>query len=136
MYSDDDDGVITVRLLQEVEGVKITSKKELNNNIIDVIDERKGYHVFCLTVTEGFHTLLLVVEYVNKKSSRYTIYDQHGVTTSKGNLNAVADGVLRQSKWTFANTCLNRYQSHILNNNNKHLKWDGTNTYLWKIQRK
>ncbi len=112
------------------------AEKELNDNIINIVGERKGFHVFYLTVTEGFHTLLLVIEYTDKKSSKYTIYDQHGITSSRGNLNTVADGILRQSKWTFANTCLNRYTSHTLNNNDKHLKWDGTNTFLWKIQRK
>ncbi|MGO3183422.1 MAG: hypothetical protein ACTIJ9_11375 [Aequorivita sp.] len=105
-------------------------KKILIDNYFDNTKDGIGYHVYYLSVTNGFHVLLLVVNNSNPCDPIYTIYDQHGITSSSGKLNDIAEGILRQTNWTFANTCLNR---HLLG---KSSQWDSTKTYLWKIQKK
>ncbi len=100
------------------------------------ITDRIGYHIFYFTVTSGFHTLILIINNTTPCNPYFTIYDQHGETTSKGDFTEVAEGIRKQTSWTFANTCLNRYNSHLKNKNNKHHQWDSTKTILWKMQRK
>lgn len=86
----------------------------------------------CLTfcITGWFHTLLLVINNSNLCSASYSIYDQHGEIRSKGKLENIGDGFAKQTSWTFANTCLNRYIKGTTS------QWDSTNTIVWKIQRK
>ena len=111
------------------------SKIFLGANFVNDIANRKGFHVYYLSITGGFHTLLLVIDSRNEKNQTYAIYDQHGPSSSNGKLSEIGEGLRRQTSWTFANTCLNRYSSHVLHNNNKHQQWDGLTTTLWKIQR-
>jgi len=105
-------------------------KTNLQSQIENGIEGRMGFHVYYFTVTNGFHTLLLVINNYDKNNATYIIYDQHGPTSSQGGLSDLAEGIRKQTSWTFANTCLNRYEAGKSNS------WDATNTYLWKIQRK
>lgn len=97
----------------------------------DIKDKELGYHIYYLTVTDGFHTLLLIIDKLSDPCNpKYEIWDQHGKTKSIGLLTDIAEGIRKQTSWTFANSCLNRYKS-------KKTKYvDSTNTYLWKIKRK
>jgi len=106
------------------------SKTKILNNFLQDIKSRQGFHVYYFCITGRFHTLLLVINNSNPCNTSYAIYDQHGESTSKGKSDNIGEGFARQTSWTFANTCLNRYI------NNKTSKWDSTNTMVWKIQRK
>ncbi|MCD8440915.1 hypothetical protein G1K97_13375 [Tenacibaculum finnmarkense] len=111
-----------------------------NNNLQDFFNKQVskniGFHIFYFAITSGFHTLMLIINNTDPCNSTYTIYDQHGETSSKGFFKDISEGIKKQTCWTFANTCLNRYNSHLKNNNKKHLQWDSTETTLWKMQRK
>lgn len=97
----------------------------------DLKDKELGYHVYYFTVIEGFHTLLLIIDTLTDPSNaKYEIWDQHGLSSSYGLLSDIADGIRRQTSWTFANLCLNRYKS------GKTQDFDSTDTYLWKIKQK
>lgn len=114
----------------DIIGFKSGGENTLNAYFQNAIRNKIGFHVFYFTVTNGFHTLLLVIDYTNPCNAKYTVYDQHGITTSTGNINQTAQGIRKQTSWTFANTCLNRY------NSGKSSQWDSTKTILWKIQKK
>jgi len=97
----------------------------------DLKDKEIGYHVYYFTVTDGFHTLLLVIDtFIDPCNPKYEIWDQHGLTSSHGLLTDIAEGIRRQTSWTFANSCLNRYKA------GKAQYVDSTDTYLWKIKQK
>ena len=89
-----------------------------------------GFHVYYFTVTGGYHTLILVIDYRDPCNAKYAIYDEYFETTSNGKFEDVSEGILRQTSWTFASSTLNRF------NNKKQNSWDSTETTLWKIQRK
>lgn len=93
-------------------------------------NKKIGHHIYYLTVTNGFHTLILVINNYEPTNPTYEIWDQHGITSSSGSLSNIAEGIRKQTSWTFANTCLNRYISV----NTKY--YDSTETKLWKIRRK
>lgn len=112
------------------------SEKKLKNYFIDGIKGKFGYHVYYLAVTEGFHTLLIIINNTNSCETTYEIFDQYGKSSSFGNISEIAKGILKQSSWTFASSCLMRYDEHLKYNNKKHEKWDSTKTFIWKIQRK
>lgn len=114
----------------DIVSLQTEALKKLSNYFSNIIKNKIGFHVFYFTVTNGFHTLLLLIDNTNPCSSKYAVYDQHGITSSSGKFNEIAEGIRKQTSWTFANTCLNRYKS------NKSSQWDSTKTILWKIQRK
>lgn len=97
----------------------------------DLKDKELGYHIYYFTVTDGFHTLLLIIDkFSDPCNPKYEIWDQHGKSSSYGPLADIAEGIRRQTSWTFANSCLNRYKS-------KRTKYvDSTDTFLWKIKQK
>ena len=97
----------------------------------DLKNKELGYHIYYFTVTDGFHTLLLIIDKLsNPCKSTYEIWDQHGISSSSGLYTEIAEGIRRQTSWTFANSCLNRYITK------KTDKYDSTKTYLWKMKQK
>lgn len=97
----------------------------------DINNKEIGYHIYYFTVTDGFHTLLLIIDTLTDPCNpKYEIWDQHGLTSSHGLLADIAEGIRRQTSWTFANSCLNRYKTK------KTKYYDSTDTYLWKIKQK
>lgn len=114
----------------DIIGFKSNGRNTLNIYFENIVRNKIGFHVFYFTVTNGFHTLLLIIDNQNPCDAKFTVYDQHGITTSTGKLNEIAEGLRKQTSWTFANTCLNRY------NSGRSSQWDSTKTILWKIQRK
>jgi hypothetical protein len=90
-----------------------------------------GYHVYYITVTDGFHTLLLIIDNITDPCNpTYEIWDQDAKSKSYGFLTDIAEGLRRQTSWTFANSCLNRYRDKNTGT------VDTTTTFLWKIRRK
>lgn len=89
-----------------------------------------GFHVYYFAATNGFHTLLLIINNNEPTNPEYEIWDQHGISSSSGSLSNIAEGIRKQTSWTFANTCLNRY----ISGNTEF--YDSTETKLWKIRRK
>jgi Fe2+ or Zn2+ uptake regulation protein len=96
----------------------------------DIKNKEIGYHIYYFTVTNGFHTLLLIINNKDTCNPTYEMWDQHGLTSSSGKLKDIGEGFRRQTSWTFANTCLNRYFSGTTK------YFDSTETKLWKIKRK
>ncbi len=97
----------------------------------DLKDKEIGFHVYYFTVTDGFHTLLLIIDkFSDACTPTYEIWDQHGLTSSHGLLSELPEGIRRQTSWTFANTCLNRYK----NGTTKY--FNSTKLQLWKIKSK
>lgn len=93
---------------------------QMNNNI--------GFHIFLLTVSDDFHVLAIVINNQNPCKTTYEIYDQHGLSTSKGDINNIDEGIRRQTSWTFLNDFANR--GYNISSYGK------TINRLWKIQRK
>ncbi len=116
----------------DIVGLSAAAKAALNKFFEDDLKGKEiGFHVYYMTVTNGFHTLLLIIDkWTSPCSPTYEIWDQHGKSTSFGALADLADGILRQTSWTFANSCLNRYKAKTTK------FFDSTKTYLWKIQKK
>ncbi|MBE7654007.1 hypothetical protein G1L01_13295 [Tenacibaculum finnmarkense] len=77
-----------------------------NNGINDFFNQqvsnRIGFHIFYLSIVEGFHTLIIVVDNTEPCSPKYEIYDEEGLSSSKGALNTIADGILGQSQWVYS----------------------------------
>ena len=96
----------------------------------DIKNKEIGYHIYYFTVTNGFHTLLLIINNSDPCNPSYEIWDQHGLTSSSGKLKDIGEGLRKQTSWTFANTCLNRYFAGTTK------YYDSTETKLWKIKRK
>ncbi len=97
----------------------------------DLKGKEIGYHVYYFTVTSGFHTLLLIINtFDDPCDPTYEIWDQHGKTSSYGKLTDIAEGIRRQTSWTFANTCLNRYKK----GSTKY--WTSVEAKFWKIKSK
>jgi len=116
--------------------VKLKKGSKLFTYLSTSIKDKIGYHIYYFYVTGGFHTLILVIDNTNPCDQKYNIYDQYGETSSKGKFVDIEEGIAKQVSWTFANSCLSRYESHLNHNNNKHKQWDSTETKLWKMQRK
>lgn len=91
------------------------------------INNKIGYHIFLLTVSDDFHVLTIVVNYQNPCNTTYEIYDQHGLSTSKGALNRIDDGIRRQTSWTFLNDFANRGYNMA--------SYGKTINRLWKIKK-
>lgn len=108
----------------------MVKKKGLYKLLYNDLKNLMGFHVYYFTVTGGYHTLILVIDYRDPCNAKYAIYDEYFETTSNGKFEDVSEGILRQTSWTFASSTLNRF------NNKKQNSWDSTETTLWKIQRK
>lgn len=111
------------------------NKNMIFNQFKRDIGNKIGFHTYYLSITGDFHTLLLIIDNRNLCTPTYVIYDQHGETSSKGSLIDIGEGLAKQTSWTFANTCLNRYKKEKSTNEKYTDKYDSTITKLWKIQR-
>ncbi len=108
--------------------VQLNTGSELQKYLQNSIQDKIGFHVYYLSITEAFHTLLLVVDNRNPGNEQYAIYDQHGKTSSFGNFSDIEAGFARQTSWTFLNSYRNSgYKPNI---------YTGVTTRLWKIRRK
>jgi len=95
----------------------------------DLKGKEIGFHVYYLAVTDAFHTLLLIIDkFTNPCNPTYQIMDQHGLTSSYGLLKDLPEGIRRQTSWTFANTCFNRYRNGTTG------YYNSTKLHLWKIK--
>jgi hypothetical protein len=108
--------------------IELGSQKKLFKHINKTINNRMGYHVFYLSVTNDFHTLLLVIDYRNPCKAEYAFYDEYYGTSSFGNYTNIEEGFRIQTSWTFLNDYMNR--GFVPDNYSK------TTNKLWKIQRK
>lgn len=113
-------------------GMSATNKTKIRKLFEkDLANTELGFHFYYLTVTDGFHTLMLVIDTLSDPCHpRYEIWDQHAQSSSFGDFTDIAEGIRRQTSWTFANTCLNRYKK------GRTTAWDAINGGLWKIKEK
>lgn len=103
-------------------------QKDLKTKIDASIKGKNGFHIFYFSVSDNFHTLILIVNNLDEDNISYEVYDQHGLTSSFGEYSNIEEGLLRQSSWTFANQYFN--MGHTIG------LYPKSNTRLWKIQKK
>lgn len=112
------------------EVVKITEGSSIFNEYIKMeIHNKLGFHVFFMSITGDFHVLILLIDYRYPCGAKYIVYDQHGVSTSNGDLKDIDEGIRRQVSWTFLNDFIIKGGSDIN-------KYGPTNVKLWKMQKK
>ena len=124
---------------QEFVQLSDNKKKEFYQKILKNINDKIGYHVYYVSVTGGFHTLLLLIDYRFPCEATYAFWDQHGLTSSVGNLQDIGEGFRKQTSWTLANSCLNRYKEDIDVHGGiikKREHFDSMESKIWKIKRK
>ena len=108
--------------------VELENHKKLFKHISKIINDKIGYHVFYLSVTNDFHTLLLIIDYTNPCKAEFAFYDEYFGTSSFGSFKDIEEGFRLQTSWTFLNDYMNR--GFITSNYTK------TTSKIWKIQRK
>lgn len=108
--------------------VTITKGSPLFTYFTNDINKKIGYHVYYMSITNDFHTLILIINNIDPCNKTYSIYDQHGKTSSSGKFLDIEDGIAKQTSWTFLNDYMNR--GFIPS------KYGKATTRLWKIQRK
>lgn len=89
-----------------------------------------GYHVYYLSIVDGFHTQVLVINNSDRNNPKYEIWDDHGITSSKGKLKDIPEGINIQTSSMFTSSCLIRLK------NNTSDKWDSQKLKVWKIKKK
>lgn len=89
-----------------------------------------GWHVFYLSIVDGFHTQILLIDNRDNENTKYEIWDDNGLTSSSGDLEEIIDGLNRQTSSMFTTSCLFRYQDGTTN------KWDKQTLKVWKIKSK
>lgn len=89
-----------------------------------------GYHVYYLSIVDGFHTQVLIVNNADRNNPRYEIWDDHGITSSKGKLDDITNGIDRQTSSMFATSCLFRLPKGTSDG------WDKQTLKVWKIKKK
>lgn len=99
----------------------------IGNQIRESCRRKSGFHIYYLSVTDDFHTLILVVDNRHDGKKSYKIYDQEGLSSSRGNLVDIETGLERQTSWTFMSSYLARKFNFQLRSK--------TISRLWKIQR-
>lgn len=108
--------------------VTLTAGSELKRQLDESIDGKRGFHIFYVSISDGYHTLLLIIDNRNAGSEVYALYDQHGMTSSHGNFVDIETGFARQTSWTFLDYYTYRgYDPKI---------YGRVTTRVWKIQRK
>ncbi|RAJ08010.1 hypothetical protein [Arenibacter echinorum] len=131
--SDDNDAKVQYGIVKyDIIEFNATGKSALTKIFEDDLRNKElGFHIYYFTVTDGFHTLVLIInKFSDPCNPTYEIWDQHGLSSSHGPMTDIAEGIRRQTSWTFANSCLNRY----IKKKTQHI--DSTTTFLWKIKQK
>lgn len=96
-----------------------------------LIDEKEpSWHVFYLSIVDGFHTQILLIDNTDRDIPKYEIWEDHGLSSSSGSLNDLIDGLNRQTSSMFTVSCLFRYQNGTTD------KWDSQTLKVWKIKSK
>ena len=124
---------------QEFVQLSDAKKKEIYQHILKNLNNKIGFHVYYVSITGGFHTLLLIIDYRFPCEATYAFWDQHGRTSSYGNLQDIGEGFRKQTSWTLANSSLNRYITDINTHGgaiNRRKHFDSMESKIWKIKRK
>lgn len=108
--------------------VTLANGSALKTHLDNDIKDRRGKHAYYFSVSDDFHTLLLIIDNSDASSETYAMYDQHGKTSSSGSYGQIESGFARQTSWTFLNDYMNR--GFIAS------QYGRVTTRLWKIQRK
>lgn len=100
----------------------------LARKLRETFEVKPGFHVYYLSVSDDYHTLVLIINNHDLSRKRYEIYDQDGLTSSHGPLLDLESGLERQTSWSF----LHFYKEKGFSPK----KICSTKIRLWKIQRK
>ena len=108
--------------MQESRGISLLEE------LIQTVNEKEpGWHIYYLSIVDGFHTQVLAINNTDRALPTYIIWEDHGTSSSQGVLGDIVLGFNRQTSAYFASSCLNRYS------NNKKDAWDKQKMQLWKI---
>lgn len=108
--------------------VTIADARALNTFIHTTALTRLGYHVYYLTLTNAYHTLLLFIDNTRPAQPTYEIWDdQSPLTSARGPVSQLGQGMAGQTSWTFAHEFKRRHQRG---------QYGQTVSRLWKIHRK
>ena len=81
--------------------LSLKPNNEINTYFKNIVGFKAGYHIFYLSIVDGFHTLIIVVNNVDLCNPTYEIYDEEGLSSSTGKLSDIADGILKQTQWVY-----------------------------------
>jgi len=88
----------------------------------------QGWHVYYVTLSDNYHTLLLFIDNTNPKDPQYAFWDDdEGKTPSAGPFAELAEGFRHQTSWLFASNF--RSMGHREGHYPKHI------SRIWKVQR-
>jgi hypothetical protein len=109
------------------DAVTLAPGSDLLQFLQKTIANKPGFHVYYLSISDAFHTMLLVIDNRDPANELYTMYDQHGISTSAGRFEEIESGFARQTSWTVMNSYMNKHYDITMYTNPR--------TRLWKIQR-
>lgn len=99
--------------------------------LVAQIDKKEpGFHVYYLSIVDGFHTQVLVIDNSDRKYPKYEIWEDYGLSSSSGSLDNIVKGINRQNSVYFTSSLLYRYRE------NKKGTWDKQTVKIWKIKSK
>jgi len=117
--------------------VSIPEGNRLLNWFKDGIRNKPGYHVYYMAVSDGFHTLTLVINNTDLRKPTYAVHDQGGENDgSQGDLKDIETGIQRQVSWTWGSFWKSKKDDPITKiaiPNFVH--FTHSDVRLWKIQR-
>ncbi|MDQ2771485.1 MAG: hypothetical protein M3Y54_13430, partial [Bacteroidota bacterium] len=109
--------------------IKLGRKKTLIEYFESTALKTLGYHIYYLTLTDNYHTLILFIDNSKPASPEFEIWDDDmGKTNAYGPMAGIMEGMRQQTSWTFAHSF--KGMGHRKDHFSKHT------TRLWKIQRK
>ncbi len=115
----------------EVVSVSKVQGEAFLNYLKNIIDKKEpGYHIYYLSVVDGYHTQILIINNLDRKNPKYEIWEDKGMSSSSGKLNNIIDGINRQTSSMFTSSCINRFYK------NKTDSWDRQTLKIWKITAK
>ncbi len=74
--------------------LKLFLKQQIKNKI--------GFHIFYLSIVDGFHTLIMVIDNTKPCLANYEIYDEDGLSSSKGDVDSIDEGIVHQAQWVYS----------------------------------
>ena len=89
-----------------------------------------GFHIYYQSIVDGFHTQVLLIDNTDRDNSKYEIWEDFGLSSSKGNLDEIVEGIERQTSAMFNTSILFRYKKGTTD------KWDAQTYKIWKIKAK
>jgi len=96
----------------------------------EIDSKEPGWHVYYMSIVDGFHTQILLIDNTDRENPKYEIWEDHGLSSSSGDLDDIVKGINKQASSMFTVSCLFRYKA------GKTDDWDNQTFKIWKIKSK